>query len=400
VAVTALLALVLAACSSSGATKTTASPSSSVKPATGTPVKPATGTPIAVGALCNESPPVVASECYTVQDAVYKQFNDAGGLNGRPIQLQHCDASTGNPENAPNCLRKFVGDPSILALTGSISTTGFTALVGSAKMANIGPNVRVPEELTSPLSFPIASLSESYVANIIQSLASQKKSPVAIYPNISAGLLTLSTIKDAYSARGITLVAIPASLSEPTYAPFVSKAKASNGDPLYLLLSQTQLARAITDANGLGYHPQFVASYACYDTNNVIKPLGSQLEGTACSTPWNINMAGSEVTNVMQAAGATGYNLSFNSIIVYEAAKMFIAALKTINGPITRDSVYTAMSQLKFSDPALLAPLDFSALPGPSKTFPRISNGLYNVYEFKGGQLNLLQSKVDIYSRS
>ena len=76
---------------------------------------------------------------------------------------------------------------------------------------------------------------------------------------------------------------------------------------------------------------------------------------------------------------------------------MFIASLKTIKGSITRESVYAAMAGLKFEDPALLAPIDFSKLPGPSKDAPRVPSGVYNVYEFKGAKLSLTQAMVDVY---
>ncbi|MCZ7526533.1 MAG: ABC transporter substrate-binding protein [Acidimicrobiia bacterium] len=116
----------------------------------------ATGTPLTFGALCQESPPVVEVECYTTTQAVFDWYNAQGGLDGHPLELEHCDISASNPENMANCLQKLTGDSSVLAFVGNQGDEGIAALAEPAEMANIGPNILGLDAGTAPISFPLS----------------------------------------------------------------------------------------------------------------------------------------------------------------------------------------------------------------------------------------------------
>jgi hypothetical protein len=66
---------------------------------------------------------------------------------------------------------------------------------------------------------------------------------------------------------------------------------------------------------------------------------------------------------------------------------MFVDAAKTINGPVTRQSVMTAMNHMSsFTNEFLPGPIDFTK-PGPSSLGPRIPSYQWYIYKVTDGGL-------------
>jgi len=389
--------VLLGACGSSKHTATTATTTPSATApsgATATTAAPATGTPITIGAGCPETPPVVSPECWTVTQAVVAQVNKEGGINGHPLKFTYCDTSSGNPQLFPQCIKELTDNSAVVAMVGGVSDGSYCSQITAAGMANIGPNVRVTDDFNCANSFPISDFSLSgFAAEAAYLFAAGKTKPGVIYPDIPAGLVSVKGIVSGFPS-GTHVDEIAASLSEATYAPFIAKAEGDGDNPMFLLLSDTQLASAIKSAQQISYSPSFAVSYSCDDPKLFLTPLGSTINGVICALPWNPS-AQTEITAVMDANGTPDFDNNFNAVAAYTGAEMAVAAMKSITGPVTRASLLSAMNHLQFSDPLLLAPINFPSLPGNVTGATRVPNALNDIAEVENGQLQVIKTDVN-----
>lgn len=86
------------------------------------------------------------------------QINDAGGINGRPLQIVVSD-SEGSPDMSKRIARKFVSDPTIVAQIGDATSTCSMAaqpIYDKAGMVQLSPTTSHPGFAPgSPYSFSI-----------------------------------------------------------------------------------------------------------------------------------------------------------------------------------------------------------------------------------------------------
>lgn len=80
------------------------------------PGEQATGKPIVIGDITDASVDSTQSVVPAAQDAAADYINSHGGINGRPIEMMHCDPK-GDPAAANACINEFA-QANVLAITG------------------------------------------------------------------------------------------------------------------------------------------------------------------------------------------------------------------------------------------------------------------------------------------
>lgn len=347
----------------------------------------ATGTPLTFGALCQESPPVVEVECYTTTQAVFDWYNAQGGLDGHPLELEHCDISASNPENMANCLQKLTGDSSVLAFVGNQGDEGIAALAEPAEMANIGPNILGLDAGTAPISFPLSPWGMGgFQASASYTVDQGAQKPAALYPDIQAGESALGGIKLAYSGAGIEVTGIKAAVDETTYTPLVAQAQQADADVLFILQPAQVLVTVFEDMGRLGYDPMVALPYTCFH-DDFLEMVGSAGDGAVCAVPFDLeDEALSELVEIMDEYGPDDWKLTYVAGNSYLAAKALIQALESIEGEITRPAILEAMRTLVFEHPMLPAPVDFASATGHA-IMKAAKMGLYYIYELDDGEL-------------
>lgn len=347
-----------------------------------------TGEPIKFGSMCQLSPPVTEPECQSVVEAVFAEYNAAGGLDGRPLEQVACDNSGSDPANIAKCHTQLSEDASVIAFVANAGSGAIGPVLEQSGMASVSPQVLEADSLNSPNAFPFSGWGGfAFAASAAYTLGEGKDNPAGLFPPSEPGFAAMDGIKSVYTPRGVEVTEIPADVDEATYTPFVARAKSSNIDPLYVLQPSAQLARIFGDAAQLGYEPTFVLPYTCGHEQFLedIAPV-SDANGALCALPFDWE-ADSELRATMEAHGDDDWKYTYVAVNSYIGAKMAIAALESIQGDVTRESFLDAMRSLSFEDPFLLEPIDFSTLPGPLPVATQLNSYTFNIYSIRDGEL-------------
>lgn len=234
-----VLALAVAACSSSGSSSTAASGSSATSSSSsaatvslGTPSQPASGKPLSIFYFDEEGASAAASspESYQAAEAAVDYVNkNLGGVKGRPLSLIHC-ASLGTPDSAINCANEAVADKPDVVIKGvDIAGGSAVPIVTAAGLPYVTLNAGSPDEVDHKLAY---SLTSGFAAQFAPVAAYAKtkgyKSVGVIFTNVQP----LSTPLDGPFAAllkqdGITYVPEPVDITSadltPNYSALVAK---------------------------------------------------------------------------------------------------------------------------------------------------------------------------------
>lgn len=347
-----------------------------------------TGAPIKFASMCQLSPPVREPECQSVIEAVFAEYNAAGGLDGRPLEQVVCDNSTSDPANIAKCHTQLSEDTAIVAFVANAGSGAIGPVLEQAGMASVSPQVLEGDSLNSPNAFPFSGWGGfAFAASAAYTLSEGKDNPAGLYPPSEPGFAAINGIKSVYTPRGVEVAEIPADVDEATYTPFVARAQSSNVDPLYVLQPSAQLARIFADAAQLGYQPTFVLPYTC-GHEQFLEDIGpvADANGALCALPFDWD-ADEELRATMEAQSDEDWKYTYVAVNSYIGAKMAIAALESIQGDVTRASFLDAMRTLRFEDPLLLEPIDFSRLPGPLPVATQLTSYKFNIYSLRDGEL-------------
>jgi ABC-type branched-subunit amino acid transport system substrate-binding protein len=360
-AATAITALVLAACSSSGGSSGSSSSGSHSAGTEGS------GT-IHLGIMTAITSP---SGLTTFQDAVagaqaaVYAINQAGGVNGKKLQLDVCDTQT-DPNQELTCARK-VGSDDVACIYCSTHSTTPVSYLNDKKFPDIGgfhPGATA-EQNSAPNQFhlvntfnsdptfqplQVAAIAKGYQADSVSLGVTDLSSALAIQVEGS----DLTKLLDSVGIKFLSTVRFP--LSATDFTPYLSTLKQSGAKALETITSEKgglQLAKA---ADALGYTGPLVM------LADVLKPVDLvSLKGTNAvvtqSSPVpplsDTQVAGiAHFQSDVKAASASGIkNLGAADVDSYtlEAwADVQIAAKAAgmISGDVTASSMFTELSTL------------------------------------------------------
>jgi branched-chain amino acid transport system substrate-binding protein len=388
-----VLSLVAAACGSSSkgaSTASTAPSSGSTLPATS---GKATGSPITVSTICALSGASVSPTGCSVVEAYFAEINAEGGIQGRPLKVDACDNQS-LPTTTTSCLREAILNSNVLAMVGNEEDNGFSSLSKSSPIANIGPTTLEADTYTSPDSFPVSDFSElggSLGALVSYELhSSNAKSPLLMLCEYESCSVVKSALDTKYKAAGISLKSIVVPLASPSFGQYVAEAQHDNAD--FVLVAEGSGAEAgiVQAAEQVNFHPIFGLTFSCYD-QPTLTLLGSGSYTAYCPSPFKSwTTAGGAMQAVMDKYGPSKWVWDYEGVASWIAAHMFVQAVKSIQGPITRATILNAMQHMtNFTNEFLPNPIDFSK-PGPASYAPAVRNYDWYIYKVNDGKLDLL----------
>jgi branched-chain amino acid transport system substrate-binding protein len=166
----AAAALAVAACSSSsssspGTAAAAATASSGASSATGTSgaSSTATGSPIDVGLVTSLTSTTLAPypQVAVAQKAAIAYINSTGGVNGHPLVANQCDDQD-QANVAASCASAAVRSGDVAIVGGTEVFPGFFSTINTAKLTFTGGLGLIPQELSSPVSFPVTSVAAGW----------------------------------------------------------------------------------------------------------------------------------------------------------------------------------------------------------------------------------------------
>jgi branched-chain amino acid transport system substrate-binding protein len=157
----AVVAIAATACSSGGTSSSGAAGSTSSGQAG--PSSPATKSPIDVGLVTSLTSSTLAPypQVAAAQKAAIAYINSTGGVNGHPLVANQCDDQD-QANVAATCAAAAVRSSDVAIVGGTEVFPGFFSTVNTAKLTFTGGLGLIPQELTSPVSFPVTSVAAGW----------------------------------------------------------------------------------------------------------------------------------------------------------------------------------------------------------------------------------------------
>ena len=247
----ASIALVAVGCTSDDPTATPVPPTATSAPPTEAPppetpveeeVVPASGDPIKIGTLIDATgdlaafgPPIVLAT-----DLVALLINEAGGIDGRPIEMVHRDSGT-SPQIATDAASALVNIDGVDAIVGSLSSGVTLAVAESVTIPNGA--VLVSPASTSPAITNLddndtvfrTTVSDALQGVIAAQLAQQLdyKNVATLYINNAYGEGLANIFKDNFEQLGGTVSgSVPIEGAQASYSSELRQASQGGADVL------------------------------------------------------------------------------------------------------------------------------------------------------------------------
>ncbi|UNK47751.1 ABC transporter substrate-binding protein [Arthrobacter sulfonylureivorans] len=330
------------------------------------------GGPIVVGSINSLSGAITFPESSAAAAAVFKAFNEAGGLNGRKIDYRVLDDKL-DPGTATASAREAVGGDNAVAMVGSASmiecelNAAYYAQQGILSIPGTGVDKGCFENKNispvNPGPFNDLALSLNYGSKVL----GLKDTCVMVAIAGSSRPSYEKVIADWQANTGAKPLLVDYTLpyGASDYTPYIVKAKKAGCTSISINLTEPDgaaMAKAAdsqgwTDVTWLGLPSMYSANFA-----KAVSKIGSGMYMPVAFYPFTSdNEINADWRKLM-----TENNVPLTSFSQggYLAAKYFLEILKTIPGDITRDSVTQAIRDAQpIANPMAGQPYKFGQIP-------------------------------------
>jgi ABC-type branched-subunit amino acid transport system substrate-binding protein len=334
----------------------------------------ASDTEIKVGQTAPFSGPASAYATIAKAQAAYvKMVNDAGGVNGRKVNLIQYDDAYSPPKTVEQ-VRKLVESDEVLLTFSMVGTPGNSAV---QKYLN---TKKVPQlfaatgasKFTDPKNFPWTMaynpsyLSESRIyARYI--LANHPNAKIGIlYQNDDSGRDYVTGLKAGLGDKAATMIVAEASYetSDPTVDSQIVKLKTVGVDLVFDASTPKFVAQAIKKIADLGWKPVHIISINSISVGAVLQPAGLENSKGVISTnygkdpldpTWKDDAGMKRYFAFMEKYYPEGDKSSSFNTYGYGTTQLLIEVLKRCGDDLTRENVMKQASSLNgvVSDVAL-----------------------------------------------
>jgi ABC-type branched-subunit amino acid transport system substrate-binding protein len=318
------------------------------------------GAPIEIGAyapLTGDRAASGTTEANGVKLAV-KQINAQGGINGRQLKLDYKD-DTGDANKSTTTATELATQTKVVAVIGTYgSDLGLpsSAAFEKSQVPNIQPFISAAEATKRGFKYIFNTYSAAtalddatFHAGIRAGL--YKPTRVAqLYIDSPYAIETAQYVNDQASKEGYQVVADEkVQMAQPSYSSVLTKLKSANPDMVFLNTSPGEMKVLLTEMKQLNFKPKWLYS----EGNNALEPtvleaVGDLTENIIHGTHWFPAAPYTGNSDFVAAYNKEyGQDPSIASAGGYQAVQVLAAALKTIKGDITRQSVRDALSKVK-----------------------------------------------------
>jgi branched-chain amino acid transport system substrate-binding protein len=384
------VAMLLAACSSSGSSGSSSAATSSGS-ATTSGSAAASGSPVKLMVLGPLSSAVLSEPQLTAgAQAAAKVLNATGGINGHPIDIITCNDQN-DPNVAANCARTAVSDGvSAVVGSGTLYGNNVDPILQQASIPSVGGIAIATEDSTSPISFPITSTPIAFIAHVGAVPASKQCSqPAAIsIPNPAADqgvtLVTNWFKQNVPSAKPVKSLVLP--LTTTVFSASVGTLLNAGADCFYAMSTPTVALGGLKAVRAAGSNALYSSDSSELPVPS-LKQLGSVANGTWLVSPMALAGTSPDANKFAAAMAAVDPSASVDTLSEATYAGVLIVANVMKNATnFSGASVLAALNKSTDINIGLLAPLDFSK-PAPIPSLPRDYVTGYYTYQLQNGKL-------------
>ena len=302
--------------------------------------------------------------------AYFSRLNDNGGIKGRPIDWIVKDNAY-DPQQTVQAARQLVGQEGVLAIVNAngVAPTeaAFPFVLEQSKIPivdNYGgfANWYTPPR---PLLFGTQTLYEDQAAAMAQwAVESGARKLLVVHDDPQAFAAVASQIDPAARKADPTASATKLSVKLGTtdYAPVVSQVRAAAPDAVMLIMPTTEAAAYLKEAKLQGLsRPTY--GYSPTAASATVTLAGPAAEGfravSLVKVPGDESPAMQQFRDAM-AKYAPDQPADFSTLLGYANAAVFAEIVKTIDGPITSESIVAAYQNAKDISVGVAPSMSFS----------------------------------------
>jgi branched-chain amino acid transport system substrate-binding protein len=280
-----------------------------------------------------------------------KKINDAGGINGKKIEIVVQD-DKGDSNEAVNVANKFASDKNVLAVVGNFNSSATLAaapIYNKSKIVDISPSSSSPKVTDAGEYIYRVITTDAFQADYIAKWSKDEgyKKVAIIYEQTDFGLGLESVYKTSAAQNNIEIVANEAYVAGQTkdFSTILTKVKDKQPDAVFIGGVANDAALVIQQAKKLGVNVQFIGVDSLY--SDALIQLGADaVEGVKLVGffhPGGTNEQASQFLNDFKAA----YNKEPDTYAAYtyDAASIIIEAIKQKGAG--RESIKNYLSTLQ-----------------------------------------------------
>ena len=303
-------------------------------------------------------------------EASVKEINDAGGINGRKIDLQILDDGFDSARSVANILR-LQSQAQVFALdmpVGSAGIPGSYPLVQRTGIPMFGPYL--PPDPNLPSVFQLATPHDEQGQIIAQWLATQNIKRVGyIGQDNDYGRAVLSGLQKGAAANGLTVTDPGLTQTSSTnVSPAVLSVKGTNPEAVVLGTDNTQTALVLKQAASLGWKVLMVGDSSASNTgtSGAVAAAGDAANGlygaAVAALPTGSGAQIEKFRNALKASSPST-TPDLYSLIAYATNQVLFEILKRMGNNLTWANFQKVAEAVQGYQTGLLPPVNFGALP-------------------------------------
>lgn len=334
----------------------------------------ATSAPIKVGAWIPLSGPIAVYGLpqRAGMSAYFKMVNEAGGVKGRKIEWIVEDNAY-DPQRTVAIARKLVDQDQVLAIVGANGTgttaAAFPYVLDQAKVPIINTfgSARDWFDPVRPYLFGSMVVYEDQARALGRWAAKDgAKKITVVYADVAAFENVAKNVQpgsDTVSPKpAVTLMPVKSGTTD--WVPVALQLGAAKPDAIVLILAASDLVPLAKELSRQNIKiPMY--TYAPNANADIIRLGGAAVEGLkamAWTVPPTADAPAVEEYRKALAKYETGdlAKPDFQSLFTWVMAKIFVEAVKRIEGPVTRENLVKSLHSMKNYETGILPPVTFS----------------------------------------
>ncbi len=360
-----------------------------------------TGEPVKIGVIVEETGGALANpEIPDGAMGAQLLVNEAGGIQGRPVEILTCDTAN-DPNTAAECGRMMV-DEGVVALSGvlSVHAAEFMPLMEENKIPSVAHIAAGVPGFTSPAAFPtiggIVATAPSVAVGVVEQGATKVSTP---RPDLAAGAAIPTFVTPALEAFGAEFGNdVPVPELAPDMATYVQASLDGGADGIAVFLSGQDATNFVITARQS--QPDVALGTFSTDVQAFRDALGEDLAGIVTSGSTTCEFESDACEQYIDSMHAAGFEETTGNRLLAWSGVTITALLLEDAAEISSAALWDALEAQTALDVGLYPPLQWQTPADFGLPLPRIFNtcAIPTVYDSEGETTPLFDTLIDVFT--